>query len=97
MGLEGGKEEMEILKQQLEKGTFYYHKFGLLIESEINLVLQVDEGKLTVCFNGGIVDVYRDCIQEVSSPSESLNKFEWCYKLKNYYDETIGYIGEIKK
>ncbi|AWK53038.1 hypothetical protein DIC82_05270 [Clostridium beijerinckii] len=84
------------LKKQLQEGTFYYHKFGLLVKGKVNIVLQESEDTLNVNFVGGNVDVYIDKIEPVKRPGNIIAKFEWCYLLKNYYHDVIGYIG-LKK
>lgn len=81
------------LKRQLQEGTFYYHKFGLLVKGKVNLVLELSENSLNVNFVGGCVDVYADKIKSVKRPSNIIKKYKWCYLLKNEYDEIIGYIG----
>lgn len=49
---------MEELKEQLKQGTFYYHKFGLLVKGKVNLVLEMSKDTLNVNFTGGTVDIY---------------------------------------
>lgn len=89
--------EIEELKEQLQQGTFYYHKFGLLVKGKVKLVLPIDNDTLNVNFTGGTVDIYMDKIKAVRRPDNIIAKFEWCYKLRNEYDECIGYIGEKVK
>ena len=84
---------IEELKQQLKEGTFYFHKFGLIISSKVNLILENSQNTLNISFNGGMVDVYMDKIKPVKRPSNIIEKFVWCYRLKNEWDEEIGYIG----
>lgn len=86
---------MEELKEQLKQGTFYYHKFGLFVKGKVNLVLQSSNDTLNVNFIGGCVDVYKDNIKEIRGPGNIIADFEWCYMLKNEYDDIIGYIGKV--
>lgn len=86
--------DIEELKEQLSYGTFYYHKFGLLIKSKVKIVLQSDKNTLNVSFEGGTADIYIDTIKPIRRPGNIIAKFKWCYILTNYYDECIGYIGE---
>lgn len=88
---------MEELKNQLKQGTFYYHKFGLLVKGKVNFVLEADDNVLEVSFNGGSVTVYLDKIQKVYAPGHVIRVFKWCYLLKNNYGEEIGYIGYMGK
>ena len=88
--------KIEELKKQLQEGTFYYHKFGLLVKGKVNIVLKVSEDTLNVSFVGGCVDVYMDKIKPVKRPSNIIADFEWCYVLRNEYDDVIGYLG-LKK
>ena len=89
--------KIEELKEQLMAGTYYYHKFGLLVKGKVNLVLPIDNNTLNVNFTGGTVDIYTDKIKSVRRPDNIIAKFEWCYKLKNEDNECIGYIGETEK
>jgi hypothetical protein len=89
--------EVEKLKELFKEGTFYYHKCGLLIDSKVNLVLEISKDTLNVNFAGGCVDVYMNKIKPVRRPDDIIAKFKWCYKLRNEYDECIGYIGKIEK
>lgn len=82
------------LKEQLKNGAFYYYKFGLLIKGKVKMVLQSDDNTLNVNFEGGTVDIYLDTIKPIRRPGNIIEKFKWCYILKNYDDECIGYIGE---
>ena len=82
----------EKLKEQLQQGTFYYHKLGLLVKGKVNIVLQVSNDTLNVNFVGGCVEVYK--IKSVKRPANIIAEFEWCYLLKNEYDDVIGYIGK---
>lgn len=84
---------IENLKKQLLQGTFYYHKFGLLVKGNVNLVLEMSKDILNVNFTGGTVGVYIDKITPVKRPGNIIAAFEWCYILKNEYDDVIGYIG----
>lgn len=86
---------MEELKEQLQQGTFYYHKFGLLVKGKVNLVLENSETMLNINFTGGLVDVYTDKMTLIKRPGNIIADFEWCYMLKNEYDEIIGYIGKV--
>lgn len=81
------------LAEQLKEGTFYYYKIGLFIKSPVIEVFKIDDNSLTVNFNNGAVDVYLDTIKSIKRPSNIVKPFKWCYVLKNYYDEIIGYIG----
>ncbi|WP_294395291.1 hypothetical protein [uncultured Clostridium sp.] len=84
------------LKEQLSEGTFYYYKFGLLVKGKVKMILQSDDNTLNVSFEGGTVDVYADTIKSIRRPGNIIAKFKWCYMLKNYYDDCIGYIGHIE-
>jgi len=86
---------MEGLKEQLQQGTFYYHEFGLLVKGKVNIVLQNSETTLNVSFIGGTVDVYMDKIKPIRRPENIIANFDWCYQLKNEYDDIIGYIGKV--
>jgi len=84
---------MDNLKEQLSQGTFYFYKFGLLIKTKVVDVIELDEELWQVVLECGNVDVFPKRIKKVRRPSMWINEFEWCYVLKNSYDESIGYIG----
>lgn len=85
------------LKEQLKGGTYYYYKCGLLIKGKVKLVMENSTDILNVTFEGGVVDVYIEKIKLIRRPSNIIEKFEWCYILKNHYNEVLGYIGKAKK
>ena len=91
------KVNIEEIKERFQQGTFYYHKFGLLIKGKINLVLKMSNDTLKVNFTSGTVDVYMDKIKSIRRPGNIIADFEWCYMLKNEYDDIIGYIGKREK
>lgn len=84
---------IEELKEQLLKGTFYYYKSNLFIKSEITRVVEMEGIFLEISFECGNVDVFIDNIKPVRRPGNIIAKFEWCYLLKNEDNECIGYIG----
>ena len=86
------------LCKQLETGTFYYYKFGLLVKLPVAEIID-KEDFITLNFanNAGYVDVFVEHMQKVSRPGNIIAKFKWCYSLKNDYKDFIGYIGEQRK
>lgn len=88
------KIDKDKLKHQLRGGKFYFHKEGLYISSKINMVLDVDKNTLGIVFEGGAVDCYLEKVKPIGRPSNIIKNFEWCYVLRNYLDEIIGYVGE---
>ncbi|KHD14992.1 hypothetical protein AWN73_10820 [Clostridium butyricum] len=81
------------IKEQLQQGTFYYYKSNLFIKSEVTRVVEMEDIFLEISFECGNVDVFIDKIKPVRRPDNIIAKFKWCYKLKNEYDDVIGYIG----
>lgn len=81
------------LCKQLKEGTFYFYKFGLLVKLPVAEVID-KEDFITLNFanNGGYVDVFVEHMQKVSRPGNIIAKFDWCYSLKNDYEDHIGYI-----
>lgn len=83
------------LCKQLKEGTFYFYKFGLLVKLQFAEV--IDKGdfiELNFANNGGYVHVFVEHMQKVSRPGNIISKFDWCYSLKNDYEDLIGYIGK---
>ncbi|ALB44591.1 hypothetical protein [Clostridium beijerinckii] len=89
--------ELEELKEQLLKGTFYHYGSNLLVKGKIYNVINYDDGQLEIFFTGGIVDLYKDKLTEVRRPPNIISVFKWCYSLKNEDNENIGYIGEKER
>ncbi|MBY6915504.1 hypothetical protein [Clostridium botulinum] len=87
--------DIKELKEQLKEGTFYYHKFGLLVKGKVNMILELSKDSLNVNFEGGTVDIYSDKVKKIRRPGNIIERFEWCYILKNQYNECIGYIGKL--
>lgn len=83
------------LKQQLTTGTFYYYIDSLFIHAKVKNVCELSKF-LHIDFEGGAVDVAMDKIKLIKRPSNIVEKFNWCYILKSYNDECIGYIGQIQ-
>lgn len=83
------------LCKQLEEGTFYFYKFGLLVSLPVAEVID-KEDFITLDFanNAGYVDVFVEHMQKVSRPGNIIAKFKWCYSLNNDYEDHIGYIGK---
>ena len=86
------------LCKQLKEGTFYFYKFGLLVSLPVAEVID-KEDFITLNFanNTGYVDVFVEHMKKVSRPGNILNKFSWCYSLKNDYKDFIGYIGKTEE
>ncbi|MEX0060338.1 hypothetical protein [Clostridium butyricum] len=83
------------LKEQLLQGTFYYYKDALLIHAKVKNICELTSC-LHIDFEGGAVDVATDKIKPIRRPGNIVEKFNWCYILKNYEAECIGYIGQIE-
>lgn len=86
--------DIKNLREQLKKGTFFYFKEGLILRAKIEIVFDLTNNSLGADFNEGGVEIYLDKIKKIKRPLNIVAKFKWCYMLKNYNDECIGYIGE---
>lgn len=83
------------LCKQLKEGTFYFYKFGLVVKLPVAEVTDKEDFiELNFANNGGYVDVFVEHMQKVSRPGNIIAKFDWCYSLKNDYEDHIGYIGK---
>lgn len=83
------------LCKQLKDGTFYFYKFGLLVKLQVAEVIDKEDFiELNFANNGGYVDVFMEHMQKVRRPGNIIAKFDWCYSLKNDYEDHIGYIGK---
>lgn len=83
---------MKELKDKLLEGTYVFCKDGLCIDAKIYNVIE-EEDKISLYFYDGSIDVYKDCIEEV----ESLPNVIWCYKIKNYLGQDMGFINKLKE
>lgn len=87
--------DIQKLKEQLIQGTFYYYIDALFIHAKVKNVCELTSC-LHIDFEGGAVDVATDKIKPIRRPSNIVEKFNWCYILKSYDNECIGYIGKIQ-
>ncbi|MDK2828323.1 MAG: hypothetical protein PWP67_1128 [Clostridium butyricum] len=88
--------EIKELKEQLLKGTFYYYKDTLFIHAKVKNVCSVGKDSIRIDFEDGAVVVNIDRIKPIRRPGNIVERFNWCYILKSYDNECIGYIGETE-
>ena len=88
---------IEKLKEQLQQGTFYYHKSNLLVKGKVYNIVSYDDGEIEIFFTGGIVSAYKDKVDKIRHPPNIISVFKWCYILKDEYNECVGYIGEKER
>lgn len=88
-------QDIQKLKEQLLQGTFYYYTDSLLIHAKVKNICKFTDF-LHIDFEGGAVDVGFNRIKPIKRPSNIVKKFTWCYILKSYGNECIGYIGQIE-
>ena len=87
--------DIKDLKEQLRSGTFYYYIDTLFIHAKVKSICELSQSKcLHIKFEGGAIDVNFNKIKPIKRPSNIVEKFNWCYILKSYDNECIGYIGE---
>ncbi len=84
---------IEELKELFLKGTYYFHKSSLLVNSKVYNIVSYDDGELEIFFTGGIVGVYKDKVKKIRRPPNIISVFKWCYLLKDEDNQSIGYIG----
>lgn len=88
--------DIKELKEQILKGTFYYYVDALFIHAKVKNICELTSC-LHIGFEGGAVDVALDKIKPIRRPGNIIEKFKWCYILKSYNNECIGYIGECEE
>lgn len=88
--------EIKELKEQLLQGTFYYYIDTLLIHAKVKNVCSVGRNSIHIGFEGGAVSAGADKIKPIRRPGNIVERFNWCYILKSYDNECIGYIGKIE-
>lgn len=89
--------DIENLKDKLKQGTFYYYIDSLFIHAQVKDTCSIGKENIRIEFEGGAVTVGIDNIEPIRRPSNVVEKFNWCYILKSYDNECIGYIGEIER
>lgn len=89
-------EDINKLVQQLQEGKVYINKLSLCIRAKVQKVFIADKDKLTILFHDGCIDFILSKAKKVIAPSNAIRDFEWCYELRNYYDDVIGYICKEK-
>lgn len=89
-------QDIKELKEQLLKGTFYYYIDTLFIHAKVKNICELTSC-LHIKFEGGAIDVNFNKIKPIKRPGNIVEKFNWCYILKSYDNECIGYIGQIKE
>ncbi len=89
-------QDKEKLKEQLLKGTFHYYKDALFINAKVKNICELTSC-LHIYFEGGAIDVDINKIEPIERPSGINEKFRFCYILKSYNNECIGYIGQMEE
>jgi hypothetical protein len=82
------------IPEDLSGVYFYFQKTGLVIKAELVSVEHSRE-EIYIEFTGGNLSISSESkIIKVKRPSNNVDKFEFCYLIKNYSDEILGYIGK---
>ena len=89
-------ENIEGLRKQLSKGTYYNNDIDNPVKGAVKNVLIFDDNEIAIFYNGGSVKTYLDRMKPIRRPSNIIAKFEWCFILKDEKDNVVGYIGRIK-
>ena len=85
------------LKEQFKAGTFYYYIDSLFIHAKVEDICSIGKDSIRIAFEGGAVTIGIDRIKPIRRPSNIVEKFSWCYILKSYDNECIGYVGKIEQ
>ncbi|MBK1809171.1 hypothetical protein JHL18_00720 [Clostridium sp. YIM B02505] len=83
---------IENLEEKLRTGYFYYNKFGLFIKSKVKEIT-TEDNKINIEFEGGQVETTLSKIEIIEDKTNVATRFEWCYKVKNSFNEEMGFIG----
>lgn len=82
------------MEGDLSQIYFYLQKVDLNIKSQLVSVEHSRE-VIYIEFTAGTILIWRgSIIKEVKRPSNSEDKFEFCYLIKNDLGEVLGYIGK---
>lgn len=82
------------MEGDLSEIYFYLQRADLNIKSQLVSVEHSRED-IYIEFTAGTILIWRgSIIKEVKRPSNSEDKFEFCYLIKNDLGEVLGYIGK---
>lgn len=82
------------MEDDLSEIYFYLQKADLNIKSQL-VSVEHNREEIYIEFTAGTLSIWRDSIiKEVKRPSNSEDKFEFCYLIKNNSGEVLGYIGK---
>lgn len=82
------------ITSDLNKCFYYFQKTNLKIKSKVT-DFQSESNEIKIKFQNGELSVLKENqIKKVSRPSNIIEKFTWCYAIKNTDEDLIGYIGK---
>jgi hypothetical protein len=85
------------IPEDLSGVYFYFQKTGLEIKAEL-ISVEHSREEIYIGFTGGSLSMPSESkIVKVKRPSNNVDKFEFCYLIKNNSDEVLGYIGKPHK
>lgn len=87
-------EEM-LLNTKPEKMIYHFYKHGLFIKSQVTSVDIRENGEwIIINFENGKLDIFTSQykIIECRQPDMLLTDCEVCFRIKNNYDDCIGFI-----
>lgn len=82
-----------MVNENLIEGTYYFIKGELFIKSKI-IDIEENGTTLNIKFTCGELEVQEENLIKVRRPCNLIQKFIWCYILRNSSNEVIGYIGK---
>jgi hypothetical protein len=89
-------DRQKFLSEDIAEGYFYHYNFDLFIKLKIDKIIY--EGKkIEVRFNNssGFLEIWENTkIKKVSRPGNIIQKFQWCYSIKDSSGTILGYIGK---
>lgn len=94
-GVEACTDRQKFFCEELTEGYYYFYMFELFIKLGIDKGI-IEDGNIEIKFkdNSGGLTIWKDTkIRRVPRPSNILNKFEWCYMIKDSDGRVLGYIG----
>lgn len=81
-----------LLQTDKNKIKYHYYKSGLLINTNVTEI-EIDDEHIDVYFVGGVISIINNCtIDRVRRPSNLITDCEYCYQIKNEYEDGIGYL-----
>ncbi len=96
VGVKPCTDRQKLFSENIGEGYYYFYKSDLLIKISIRKMVSEDGAvKIKFAENTGELVIWTDTsVKKVSRPGNIIQKFEWCYIIKDSVGEILGYLGK---